>query len=75
MCGKTARTELKGDGGTGPEKAPRLQLPMALSKMNWNQSRLDGRNLITLQTADQVKQILRFCDPDREIATRYAQYM
>ena len=48
---------------------------MALSKMNWNQSRLDGRNPITLQTADQVKQILRFCDPEREIATRYAQYM
>jgi hypothetical protein len=48
---------------------------LALSKMNWNQSRLDGRYPITLQTADQVKQILRFCDPAQEIATRYAQYM
>lgn len=48
---------------------------LALSKMNWNQSRLDGRSPITLQTAHQVKQILRFCDPARDIATRYAQYM
>jgi len=48
---------------------------LALSKMNWNQSRLDGRFPITLRTAEQVKQILRFCDPAEEIATRYAQYM
>jgi hypothetical protein len=48
---------------------------LALSKMNWNQSRLDGRFPITLRTAEQVKQILRFCDPEEEIATRYAQYM
>jgi hypothetical protein len=48
---------------------------LALSKMNWNQSRLDGRFPITLRTAEQVKQILRFCDPSQEIATRYAQYM
>jgi hypothetical protein len=38
-------------------------------------ARLDGRFPITLRTADQVKQILRFCDPAQEIATRYAQYM
>ncbi len=48
---------------------------LALSKMNWNQSQLDGRFPITLRTAEQVKQILRFCDPAEEIATRYAQYM
>jgi hypothetical protein len=48
---------------------------LALSKMNWNQTRLDGRFPITLRTADQVKQILRFCDPAQAIATRYAQYM
>jgi hypothetical protein len=34
---------------------------LALSKMNWNQSRLDARPLITLKTTDQVEQILRFC--------------
>ncbi|TFE25096.1 hypothetical protein E0F15_20450 [Frankia sp. B2] len=48
---------------------------LALSKINWNQSRLDGKFPITLQTAEQVKQVLRFCDPEKEIATRYAQYM
>lgn len=48
---------------------------LALTKMNWNQSRLDARLPITLQTAEQVKQILRFCNPADEIATRYAQYM
>ena len=48
---------------------------LALSKMNWNQSRLDARSPITLKTTDQVKQILRFCDPDQQVASRYAEYM
>jgi hypothetical protein len=48
---------------------------LALSKMNWNQSRLDARLPITLKTADQVKHILRFCDPAQQIASRYAEYM
>jgi hypothetical protein len=48
---------------------------LALSKMNWNQARLDGRYPITLYTAEKVKRILRFCDPSQAIATRYAQYM
>lgn len=48
---------------------------LALSKMNWNQTRLDARYPITLQTTDQVKQILRFCDPASQIASRYAEYM
>jgi hypothetical protein len=48
---------------------------LALSKMNWNQARLDGRLPITLRTAEQVKRVLRFCDPAQTIATRYAQYM
>jgi hypothetical protein len=48
---------------------------LALSKMNWNQARLDGRYPITLRTAEQVKRVLRFCDPTQNIATRYAQYM
>jgi len=43
--------------------------------MNWNQSRLDARSPITLKTTDQVKQILRFCDPDQQVASRYAEYM
>jgi len=48
---------------------------LALTKMNWNQARLDGRLPITLRTAEQVKRVLRFCDPAQTIATRYAQYM
>jgi hypothetical protein len=48
---------------------------LALTKMNWNQTRLDGKLPVTLRTAEQVKRILRFCDPDQPIATRYAHYM
>jgi hypothetical protein len=48
---------------------------LALSKMNWNQSRLDARLPITIKTADQAKRILRFCDPAQPIASRYAEYM
>lgn len=48
---------------------------LALSKMNWNQARLDGRYPITLRTAEQVKKVLRFCGPAQNVATRYAQYM
>jgi len=43
--------------------------------MNWNQTRLDGRDPITIRAANQVKAILRFCAPDQAIATRYANYM
>ncbi len=48
---------------------------LALTKMNWNQTRLDGRLPVTLRTANQVKAVLRFCRPDQAIATRYAHYM
>lgn len=48
---------------------------LALSRMNWNQTRLDGKLPVTLRTAEQVKRILRFCDPDQSVATRYAYYM
>jgi hypothetical protein len=48
---------------------------LAHSKMNGNQARLDGRHPITLRTAEQVKKVLRFCDPQQLVATRYAQYM
>jgi hypothetical protein len=48
---------------------------LALTKMNWNQTRLDGRLPVTLRTANQVKAILRFCSPEQGIATRYAHYM
>lgn len=48
---------------------------MALSKMNWNQTRLDGRLPVTLRTAEQVKRVLRFVDSSAPVAARYAQYM
>ena len=48
---------------------------LTLSKMNWNHSRLDGKLPVTLQSADQAAQILRFCDPDQDLGSRYAQYM
>jgi hypothetical protein len=48
---------------------------LALTKMNWNQTRLDGKLPVTLRTAEQVKRILRFCKPDQAIAARYAYYM
>jgi len=48
---------------------------LALTKMNWNQTRLDGKLPVTLRTAKQVKQVLRFMPPREPIATRYAHYM
>jgi hypothetical protein len=48
---------------------------LALTKMNWNQTRLDGKLPVTLRTARQVKQVLRFMPAGEPIATRYANYM
>lgn len=48
---------------------------LALSKMNWNQSQLDGRLPITLRASKKVAGILKHL-PDSEPATgRYAYYM
>ena len=48
---------------------------LALTKMNWNQTRLDGRLPVTIRTANQVESVLRFCSPEQAVATRYANYM
>jgi hypothetical protein len=48
---------------------------LALSKMNWNQSQLDGRLPITLRAAHQVASILKHLAPDAVLAPRYAHYM
>lgn len=48
---------------------------LALSKMNWNQTRLDGQFPVTLHTAEQVKAVLRHRAADQQVATRYAHYM
>ncbi|MFJ3656488.1 hypothetical protein ACIPPR_24680 [Streptomyces nigra] len=61
----------------GPTRDPRELAAelLALTKMNWNQTRLDGRLPVTLRTANQVKSVLRFCPSDQAVATRYAHYM
>jgi hypothetical protein len=46
-----------------------------LTKRNWNQTRLDSKLAVTLCTAEQVKRVLRFCDPGQQLATRYAHYI
>ncbi|MFJ6944171.1 hypothetical protein ACISU4_05865 [Streptomyces wuyuanensis] len=48
---------------------------LALTKMNWNQTQLDGRLPITLRTANQVGQILRHLGPQERPQGRYAFYM
>lgn len=48
---------------------------LALTKLNWNRARLDGKKPITLLTAERVGQILRHVPPDVTPAPRYANYM
>lgn len=48
---------------------------LALTKMNWNQTRLDGRIPITLRTARTVGNILRHHSSDAPMSGRYAHYM
>ncbi|GAA1150745.1 argonaute/piwi family protein [Nocardioides aquiterrae] len=48
---------------------------LALTKMNWNATQLDGRDPITLRTADKVGDILRHLGPSDLPASRYAFYM
>lgn len=48
---------------------------LALTKMNWNQTQLDGREPITLNTADRVGEILRHLGPEERPQGRYAFYM
>jgi hypothetical protein len=48
---------------------------LALSKMNWNQSQLDGRLPITLRAAARVANVLKHVPPGGTVAPRYANYM
>ncbi|MCF6733687.1 hypothetical protein [Blastococcus sp. KM273129] len=48
---------------------------LALTKMNWNQTQLDGKRPITLRTAEQVGEILRHIPEDVRPQPRYAYYM
>jgi hypothetical protein len=48
---------------------------LALTKLNWNRARLDGKKPITLLTAERVGQILRHVPAETTPAARYANYM
>ena len=48
---------------------------LALSKMNWNQSQLDGRLPITLRASKKVAGILKNLGEDAPTSGRYAMYM
>ena len=48
---------------------------LALSKMNWNQSQLDGRLPITLSASKKVARILKNLPDEQPASSRYAMYM
>ena len=48
---------------------------LALTKLNWNNSRLDGREPITMRAARSIGTILRHVPADGAIGGRYAFYM
>lgn len=61
------------DAESSPERLAEELL--ALTKMNWNQTQLDGRLPITLRTANRVGEILRHIGPHDRPQGRYAYYM
>lgn len=48
---------------------------LALTKMNWNATQLDGKMPITVRTADAIGSILKHLDQNDRPAPRYAFYM
>jgi hypothetical protein len=48
---------------------------LALTKLNWNNSRLDGRDPITIGAARRIGSILRHVPPEGAVGSRYAFYM
>jgi hypothetical protein len=48
---------------------------LALSKMNWNSTRFDGRLPVSLRTARQVADIIKHLDQDAYVEPTYAYYM
>jgi hypothetical protein len=48
---------------------------LALTKLNWNNSRLDGREPITMRAAQSIGTILRHVPPGGAVGARYAFYM
>jgi hypothetical protein len=48
---------------------------LALTKMNWNSTRFDGRAPVTLRTARQVADIIKHLPRDAHLEPTYAYYM
>jgi hypothetical protein len=48
---------------------------LALSKMNWNSTRFDGREPVTLRTARQVANIIKHLPEGAHLEPTYAYYM
>lgn len=48
---------------------------LALTKLNWNNSRLDGHEPITMRAARSIGTILRHVDANGTVGARYAFYM
>jgi hypothetical protein len=48
---------------------------LALSKMNWNSTRFDGRLPVTLRTARQVADIIKHLAPNDPVEPNYGYYM
>jgi hypothetical protein len=48
---------------------------LALTKLNWNQTQLDGMEPITLRAANKTRHILKHIPPGGSVARRYAYYM
>lgn len=48
---------------------------LALTKMNWNDTQLDGSLPITIRTARQVGKILRSLRPNDRVPHKYSFYM
>lgn len=48
---------------------------LALTKLDWNNTQLDGKFPITLGCARRVGKILKYLGPDDVVPTRYAYYM
>lgn len=48
---------------------------LALSKLDWNNTRLDGKYPITIGCARRVGEVLKYLGPDDDVPTRYAYYM
>lgn len=61
--------------GPGRDPITLARETLALTKMNWNSTRYDGRLPITLQTSRKVGQILRHLPTGGPVQARYAHYM